>query len=106
MVNLDCTVTSCMFNKDKSCCKDNILVDGQNAKHSRDTSCQSFRERKADSVTSAVDYPAKNTAIACEAVGCTFNEKCKCHATHITVAGAAACSCQDTECSSFRCKCE
>ena len=57
MTRLDCTVTSCMYNKEKSCCKDNIQVEGNNAKHSRDTCCSSFRERGEGNYQSSVDYP-------------------------------------------------
>ena len=81
MTRLDCTVTSCLYNKERCCCKDNIEVTGDHARHSRDTCCISFRE-------------------------CTFNENCHCQAKHISVAGGAACDCRETECATFRCKCE
>ena len=64
MTRLDCTVTSCLYNKERCCCKDNIEVEGDHARHSRDTCCVSFRERRA------------------------------------------ACECRDTECATFRCKCD
>lgn len=47
MTKLDCTVSSCLYNKERCCCKDNIEVSGQNARHSRETCCRSFRERDA-----------------------------------------------------------
>lgn len=106
MTKLDCTVTSCLYNKDRCCCKDNIEVEGGGARHSRDTCCASFRERSAGSVRSSVDIPVKNTEISCRAVECTFNEECRCQAKHIGIAGGAACDCKETECASFRCKCE
>ncbi len=106
MTRLDCTVTGCMYNKEKCCCKDNIQVEGDHAKHSRDTCCSSFRERGEGGVRSSVDYPAKDTEVSCKAVECTFNEDCRCHAKHIGIAGGAACDCHETECATFRCKCE
>lgn len=105
MTRLDCTVTGCLYNKEKSCCKDNIEVIGDRAKHSRDTFCSSFRER-GEHVRSSVDYPTKDTEVACQAVECTFNESCRCQAKHIGIAGGNACDCQETECATFRCKCE
>ena len=36
---------------------------------------------------------------------CTFNDNCKCESGDIHIAGDSACSCQETECSSFRCGC-
>lgn len=120
MTRLDCTVTSCLFNKERCCCKDNIEVEGSgsggalnsakdmaaHARHSRDTCCASFRERGGDGVRSSVDIPAKNTDVACQVIECTFNENCHCQAKHIGIAGGAACDCRDTECTTFRCKCE
>ena len=44
MTRLDCTVTSCLYNKERCCCKDNIEVEGDHARHSRDTCCVSFRD--------------------------------------------------------------
>lgn len=105
MTRLDCTVTGCLYNKEKCCCKDNIEVVGDQAKHSRDTCCSSFRER-GEQVRSSVDYPTKDTDVACKAEECTFNEECHCHAKHIGIAGGDACDCQETECATFRCKCE
>lgn len=106
MTKLDCRVSSCLYNKERCCCKDNIEVSGQNARHSRETCCRSFRERDAGQALSAVDIPTKNTEVACGACDCTFNEDCRCTAKHIGIAGGAACECGETECATFRCKCE
>ena len=43
MTRLDCSVVNCTYNKDDSCCKDNIHVGGKNAKVVDETSCESFR---------------------------------------------------------------
>ena len=107
MTNLDCTVLTCAYNKDHSCSKDNIKVEGTDAKHTRDTFCTSFRERGEGMQNSAAEgTPAKPTEVYCQATTCTFNEQCKCNANHISVAGSTACECQETECASFRCKCD
>lgn len=68
MTKLDCTVSSCLYNKERCCCKDNIEVSGQNARHSRETCCRSFRERDAGQALSAVDIPTKNTEWPAELV--------------------------------------
>lgn len=104
MTNLDCTVTGCMYNKETSCCKDNIQVEGDKARQADETCCGSFRERRMDGAVSSVDYPMKQTEVACRAVDCTFNDSSYCHANHISVAGESACECEETECSSFQCK--
>lgn len=122
MTRLDCTVTSCLYNKERCCCKDNIEVGGvsggfrnsaqeapsggNHARHSRDTCCVSFRERGEGGVRSSVDIPTKNTDVACRVMECTFNAGCHCQAKHIGIAGGAVCDCDDTECTTFRCKCD
>lgn len=104
MTNLDCTVTGCMYNKEKSCCKDNIQVEGNEARKSDETCCGSYRELRAGGPQSSVDYPTKQTAVSCRAAECTFNDSCCCHANHISIAGGKACECEQTECSSFQCR--
>jgi len=105
MTRLDCTVTGCLYNKERSCCKDNIEVAGDHARHSRDTCCSSFRE-KGEHVRSSVDYPTKDTEVFCQVMECTFNEGRHCQARHIGIGGGEACNCRETECATFRCKCE
>ena len=46
MTRLDCSVVNCAYNKEDSCCKDNIHVGGKNAKVTDETCCESFREKK------------------------------------------------------------
>ncbi len=57
MTRLDCSVVNCTYNKDNSCCKDNIHVGGRNAKVTDQTCCDSFRERKYDGARNADDIP-------------------------------------------------
>lgn len=106
MTRLDCSVMNCMYNKDNSCCKDNIHVGGRDAKVTDQTCCDSFRERKYDGTRNADDIPSKPTEVACDATTCTYNQSCKCHADQIQVAGYNACKCDETECATFRCECK
>ena len=55
MTKLDCSVVNCTYNKDNSCCKDNIHVGGHNARITDQTCCESFRERKYDGTRNADD---------------------------------------------------
>ena len=87
MTRLDCSVVNCTYNKDNSCCKDNIHVGGHNAK-----------------VTD--DIPSKPTEVGCDATTCTYNQSCKCHADQIQVSGSNACHCDQTECATFKCECK
>ena len=47
MTKLDCTVTNCFYNDDKSCCKGDIMVEGEEARESGSTCCGSFVEKKS-----------------------------------------------------------
>ena len=46
MTRLECTVTSCVHNSEKCCCKQGILVEGANARECCDTCCGSFEENR------------------------------------------------------------
>lgn len=49
MPDLSCAVTSCFYNKTDRCCKENIQVEGADARVMNETSCGSFRPRRGDS---------------------------------------------------------
>lgn len=104
MTYLDCTVTGCIYNEDKCCCKNDIKIEGRSAEASHETCCGSFRERGEKDGKNAVKRVSKETNVECEACNCTFNEKGMCSAEHIGVAGGNACTCGETECASFRCE--
>ncbi len=102
MTYLDCSVTGCVYNDDRCCCKGDIRVEGEDAKTTEDTCCGSFRER-GESTEDSEKRISKEIDVDCEACNCGFNEDKKCSADHIGIAGGDACSCRETECSSFRC---
>lgn len=43
MTKLDCTATQCVYNKEKVCSKDNVLVGCENAHDVDATCCESFK---------------------------------------------------------------
>ena len=98
---LDCYVTSCVYNANRCCGKGDIVVEGKSAMTNRETTCDSFKERKADSPTNAANSLTKDIVIICEATNCRFNESKNCKAEHISIAGGNACTSQETECASF-----
>lgn len=105
MTFLDCSVTGCMYNADKCCCKGDITVAGKAAKSNVETCCGSFKERSGENAMNVAKRVSKMNEVACEACNCKFNENQKCNAEHIGIAGGDACSCTETECASF-CSCE
>ena len=104
MTNLDCSVVTCLYNRDNACCLDSIHVDGSDARITEETCCKSFTEKNGGSAMNSAAEPKKPTDVACEAASCIYNEDCRCDAEHIGIAGRDACCCSQTECASFRCK--
>lgn len=104
MTNLDCSVRNCTYNKDESCCREGIHVEGASAKVTEDTCCESFAEKKSNCCVCAVEDAKKPTDVSCSVESCIYNENCRCDAEHIGIAGRDACRCDETECASFRCK--
>jgi len=102
MTKLNCSVQSCSYNKERSCCKGDIMVEGKEAMENRATCCGSFRERSSDSYSNSVMRPSQNIQVDCEAEKCSFNQGCKCVADEIGIAGQNACHCEETECASFQ----
>ena len=103
MTMLDCSVTGCVYNEDKCCCKGDIMVEGRDAKNNADTCCASFKERSANGASNVEKRISKMIDVACEACNCKFNKDKKCSAEHIGIAGGDANDSKETECASFSC---
>lgn len=101
MTNLDCTVINCAYNKDRSCSRNDISVEGNNAILPSETSCGSFKPKTSDKVDNSCHCVKKETDVSCEAVECKYNASYKCSAKHIGIAGGHADNSSETECSSF-----
>ena len=104
MPELRCDVHSCAHNKNMYCDLDKIEVGGSNAKTSKDTSCNSFVERKEGTYSNSMKEASAKASIDCKATTCTYNKEYKCYAGKIDVSGNAACRKDETCCSSFQCK--
>ena len=104
MTQLDCTVSSCMYNKDNYCSKGDIVIGGRSASCNSETSCESFRERNGQGACNSTGHASAVVDVDCEAEKCRYNNNCKCSAGHIGISGGQACSCKETECASFTCK--
>lgn len=107
MTILNCSATTCIYNKDRLCSKGSIEVGGSTARSADETCCRSFREQDKASVTNAGSEHCgcEKIKIDCKAEECTYNEHCRCTASAIDIAGHDACTCQDTKCRTFACKC-
>ena len=103
MPALSCSAMTCVYNQNELCSKGDIRVGGSGAKSSMETCCESFKERGEGTMSNSTGCGCTKIGVDCKAQNCTFNDNCKCEAGDIHIAGDSACSCQETECSSFRC---
>ena len=106
MAELKCKAEHCTYNKDRYCSKGDIMVGGDEAEKSQETCCESFQERRADSMKDSVGTPSADIMVDCQASNCTYNENLKCTAGKIDISGVGASSCDETECSTFCCECQ
>ena len=102
MTKLGCSVTTCLHNADLCCCKNQITVEGKDAKTADCTCCGSFNEKSGDSFKNACHTPNTHLDVKCEAVNCVYNEKKICRADNIGIAGNGATSANQTECATFK----
>ncbi|MDE7417756.1 MAG: DUF1540 domain-containing protein [Lachnospiraceae bacterium] len=102
MSELTCGVCNCTYNKDRCCCKGDIMVGGKHSCDCDDTCCESFHKRSGDSFTSAVSHPSQHISIDCEAVKCVYNSDYRCNAEHVDIKGNHAGTSGETLCATFR----
>ncbi len=105
MTILDCSVVNCAYNRDNSCRKDGIQVEGQDAHVTSETCCGSFAPKGCGCAENSAGCACKETEVRCEAAECKYNHSEKCAAEHISIAGGHADTCRETECASFCCGC-
>ena len=99
MTNLKCSVTNCGHNKDNYCCKESILVEGENASTPASTRCSSFVYKPGDCFCG--ESPKNSSNIECSAETCVFNKNRYCEADSIHVGNEEAKKADATECDSF-----
>ena len=104
MAELRCAVENCTYNREKLCSKGDIMVGGQHARRTEETSCDSFQLRREDrdSYVSSIEHPSRTISIDCEAGKCCYNSNYKCVADHVNIDGSGACDCRETACATFR----
>jgi hypothetical protein len=105
MALLDCDVTNCTYNADRSCKRADISVEGADASTSSETCCGSFSPRGCECPASNVSCNCeKETRVLCEAKGCAYNRQNQCTAGNIGISGGQlADSSRETCCGSFVC---
>lgn len=102
--NCTCTVTNCMHNSERCCCKSTILVDGAQAEKKESTSCASFDMKHGDSYKNSFETPDKKLKIECNAVKCVYNSNHYCTADQVDISKTSSDNAYSTQCSTFRTK--
>ncbi len=103
MPMLVCSAISCVYNKGEYCSREDIQVGGKTAVTAGDTCCESFKARTGMDATNTMGSASAKTQIGCEACKCQYNDNCCCTAAQVDIAGASACTCDQTECGTFLC---
>lgn len=106
MSYLRCNASNCSYNQNDLCVREGIRVDGASADCKHDTCCNSFSQRSG-SYTNSVGggtTARPETDIDCDVRKCSYNKDCKCHASSVDISGSGACTCRETQCSTFDCK--
>lgn len=99
---LSCSAQNCVYNQDRYCSKGDILVQGDGAQNACETCCSSFRETTEENWKNSMGTPAATVQIDCTACNCHYNEDNRCMAGQVDIAGQSACTCNQTECSTFK----
>ena len=104
MPALNCMATTCIYNRDELCSRGDIEVKGHGAEYAGETCCHSFREKSESSVTNSTvaGCGCSKIDVKCEAEKCIYNDDCRCNAGQINIDGPSACTCDETECETFR----
>ena len=102
MTTLKCSAVTCVYNDNQLCSKGDILVAGEGARLSSETSCERFRKRGENASDCASSgCGCHEIQIDCKAQNCTYNDKCKCTASAIRVDGGHAAQSGETCCDTF-----
>lgn len=114
MTNISCSAKNCAYNRDSTCYKGRINVEGLFSRSKLGTFCESFKSPKeralfefelgSDMQDENLEPVETKTQIGCSANYCYFNKNNRCTAQHIKVGNANARFRSETECDSFRLK--
>lgn len=102
MAELRCQADTCTYNKERCCCKGDIMVGGKHAECPDDTCCESFVQKRGESLTNATSHPSATISVDCEVAKCVYNANYKCTADHVEISGMGADTSRETCCSTFR----
>ncbi|MFA9381468.1 MAG: DUF1540 domain-containing protein [Acetanaerobacterium sp.] len=107
MPELICQVLTCAHYNSGCCCKQEIHVDGKNAREQGETCCESYYPM-TNSYQNAIECdnsdPKREVGVHCHAQQCYYNQEMLCTADHIDIGGQQADNSTETLCSTFKMK--
>ena len=89
MTKLDCTVTTCIHNAEKCCCKSGILVEEHRRRTAVIPAAEALRRTGADFFKNLFKTPESKLEVECDVANCLYNDDHQCRAERITIAGTA-----------------
>lgn len=114
MTNIACTAKNCAYNRDTTCYKGKINVEGLFSRSKLGTFCESFKTPKerqlfemelgSDMQSESLEPFETRTEVKCSANYCVYNKNYKCQAEKINVGMEGARFRSETECDSFTLK--
>ena len=104
MSKINCDVSNCSHNTERTCYANTINVGGKSAKKDSDTCCGSFLDSANYShLTNNINQRGSEcTAITCNVGTCSYNSNDICTADTIKVDGNNARLYTETECTTFK----
>ena len=112
MSNISCSATNCAYNKNNTCSKLKVEIEGMLSRSKLGTFCQSFSTSKEIQL-SAIDFEAKSQnekkesneiIVSCTSNKCLYYENGFCCAETIQVGFPEARFSSETQCDSFKLK--
>ncbi len=114
MPNINCNATNCAYNKQCTCYKPKVNVEGLFTRSKLGTFCESFKSPKekamfefelgSDMQDETILPNDTKSIVVCSANYCYFNKNNKCQANNIKVGTKNARYRSETECDSFQLK--
>lgn len=118
MTKISCSAITCLYNNYELCSAATIEIEGENAKHSKGTFCNTYSGDDLEEVVEGVlntNYIGEvkqmfnrnediimNPKILCQALNCIYNHERKCSAGNIYINGEDATAKVGTKCETFR----
>lgn len=98
MSKINCSATTCCYNRNGNCHSGSVKIDGPNPRNIKEVHCTSFISIHKNMQS---DIESECEHIMCNAIGCVHNNNLQCNCYNIFVSGSEAKNYKQTNCCSF-----